>query len=1100
MAGRTIPPHDETVRKNAPKAGEETMKPTASRLATLMGSASFLTLTSFVSAQAQQVAQAQLAQAGPEAVPEQVLVTGSLIHGTAAVGVPVTNLGAQDFTQTGAITIGDLFRTVPEANVAPGPSAVNSGGHQERETRVNIRGLDATGPRSLLMVDGVRHPPQADGLCAIDPSIIPALALDRVDILADGSSATYGSDAIAGVINVILKRNFDGATTLMHVQTPTDGGGTQYQASQLFGRTWEGGDVALTYEWTNEEPVKGTIHSKFTSDFRPWGLEDPAVPIAAAIPGVISTGAPTVATTVPGGGSSVPVLVNGVCTNCWSVPHGTGANFNASLNNGFGPLAPGSAAPFTWASLIANATNQGANNFVDPMKMGWELAAQQKNSVAGTFDQRLLPGISIFAEGYYTNRRVEEALPAFGGQGVQNDLVTVKVPTTNPYYPTGAPANLQVSYDLALEVPPSIPAYEISARYEFGFNLDLPFGWTGQIYDAYTYEEDQATRHFVSKAGVNVALGIPTGGVTKPASVPYLNVFCDPTAFQCNSPTTLGYIAATSTVGARYSIDEKGARFDGTLFSLPGGNVKAAVGGLYDGDYVYGFNGNNQATPGNLVPLQLLADPEPYHIWAEFTQVDIPVFGDNFNIPLVRKLDLEGSFRHDAYGGNPALTGETRNPKVAFTWLLDEVVGATVRGSWGTSFRFANAGEFSTVLSAANQSYNIAGGAGGVTVQCFNGAPSAGSVSQALFATGLFPCGSAPGGEAFGGGPEPALRSYVNAAGVTTTREGGIALAPEKSLNYSFGVELAPQIDFLRGLDLQATWYSVKINGVIAGNLTTNSGTLSDPTQRYHYIVPSDLGCPVAANANPTSCAPFESMVVTALSQPQSTSDLTQVSNVYWINDSGSVNQGFLHVEGVDWNASYDVDLGDLGAWNTGIVGTYYLHRYSETVAGGTIIDQLHQNLSPAGGVQQNGVETLPRMHYRARLGWSDGQFNATMFMNYDSHFYEFRSLIPPNVNLQCTSAGGTIGGGAMPCAISNFNQLQPAYYTFDLSFGYNTGDIPTNDYLKRLTIQLTIQNLMGIHPSSEYGPSSSVRNPGGYNILESDLGRVIGLTLVKNW
>src|SRR5207302_7613382 len=177
------------------------MNPTASRFATLMGSASFLTLATALPSAAQQVAQAQMAQAGAEAVPEQVLITGSLIHGTAAVGVPVTNLGAQDFTQTGAITIGDLFRTVPAANVAPGPASVNSGGQQERLTRVNIRGLDQTGPRTLLMVDGVRFPPQADGICAIDPSIITALALDRVDILADGASATYGSDAIAGVIN-----------------------------------------------------------------------------------------------------------------------------------------------------------------------------------------------------------------------------------------------------------------------------------------------------------------------------------------------------------------------------------------------------------------------------------------------------------------------------------------------------------------------------------------------------------------------------------------------------------------------------------------------------------------------------------------------------------------------------------------------------------------------------------------------------------------------------------------------------------------------------------------------------------------------------------
>src|SRR5207248_7046103 len=192
------------------------MNPTTSRFAILMGSASFLTLTTALTANAQQVAQAQMAQAAPGAVPEQVLITGSLIHGTAAVGVPVTNLGTQDFTQAGAVTIGDLFRTVPAANVAPGPSAVNSGGHQERETRVNIRGLDQTGPRSLLMVDGMRFPPQADGICAIDPSIIPALALDRIDILADGASATYGSDAIAGVINIILKRAFDGAITQLN--------------------------------------------------------------------------------------------------------------------------------------------------------------------------------------------------------------------------------------------------------------------------------------------------------------------------------------------------------------------------------------------------------------------------------------------------------------------------------------------------------------------------------------------------------------------------------------------------------------------------------------------------------------------------------------------------------------------------------------------------------------------------------------------------------------------------------------------------------------------------------------------------------------------
>src|SRR6478752_7604579 len=261
------------------------MKPTTSKLATLMGSASLFTLATALSAQAQQTAQAQMAQAAPEAAPEQVLITGSLIHGTAAVGVPVTNLGVQDFTQTGNVTLGDLFRTVPVANVSPGPSAVNSGGHQERETRVNIRGLDQTGPRTLLLIDGVHFPAQADGICAIDPSIIPALALDRVDILADGASAAYGSDAIAGVINVVLKRGFNGATTLLHVQQPDKG------ASQLYGRTWDGGDFTFTYEWIDEAPIYGTAHSNYTMNYTPWGLDN-RIPLPSALPGIISTGAP----------------------------------------------------------------------------------------------------------------------------------------------------------------------------------------------------------------------------------------------------------------------------------------------------------------------------------------------------------------------------------------------------------------------------------------------------------------------------------------------------------------------------------------------------------------------------------------------------------------------------------------------------------------------------------------------------------------------------------------------------------------------------------------------------------------------------------------
>ena len=130
--------------------------------------------------------------------------------------------------------------------------------------------------------------------------------------------------------------------------------------------------------------------------------------------------------------------------------------------------------------------------------------------------------------------------------GATNDIRTFAVPTTNPYYPTDAPNNLRVSYDLSFEVPVRQPAYEISYRYAVGFNLDLPFAWSGNLYYSHSYDSNAFYLHNVNDNAVSVALGWNVGGVTKPASVPYMNLFCDPRAFQCNSPATLAYI-----VGAR---------------------------------------------------------------------------------------------------------------------------------------------------------------------------------------------------------------------------------------------------------------------------------------------------------------------------------------------------------------------------------------------------------------------------------------------------------------------------------------------------------------------------------------------------------------------
>src|SRR5579872_4035617 len=102
------------------------------RLGAYLGSASLLAMTAALPAAAQTAPGQTAAVAAPEMVPEQVLVTGSLIHGAAAVGVPVTSLGTDDFKQTGALTTADLFKTIPSAQVPAFQSATDAGANIER--------------------------------------------------------------------------------------------------------------------------------------------------------------------------------------------------------------------------------------------------------------------------------------------------------------------------------------------------------------------------------------------------------------------------------------------------------------------------------------------------------------------------------------------------------------------------------------------------------------------------------------------------------------------------------------------------------------------------------------------------------------------------------------------------------------------------------------------------------------------------------------------------------------------------------------------------------------------------------------------------------
>jgi iron complex outermembrane receptor protein len=947
---------------------------------------------------------------------EEVLVTGSLIHGVAAVGVPVTNLDFDDFSKAGAVTISDLLKNVPSVYVFSSGSTASTGGNQQRTSGVDIHYLNGVTPRTLMMIDGMRYPLQGHNTNFTDPSIIPAIAVEHVDVLADGASATYGSDAVAGVINVILKRGYQGAISQLRYAV-MGGGGAQWQASQLWGRTWDGGDVTLAYEHFQQKTLKGPERSYYTYDFSPWGLDD-RTPVRSSIPGVVSTGTPNAAA---GTG----------CTNCYSVPSG---------QNGVG---------LTWAALVANA---GVKNEVNPYFHADIQPPQQRNAATLTFDQDVLPGIRFYGEAFYSNRRVQQIYPNITTP-YNSNAVIVAVPTSNPFYPAGAPSGLRVNYSFAEELPSRLSAYEVSARYQGGFRFELPYAWNGAVFFATNEEHNNASAgNVVNANNLSAAVGntVPaTGGMaayTKPANVPYYNPFCDPTAFQCNSPATLAYIAGYRIYNQTYLLHQTGVNFDGPLFAVPAGEVRAAVGASYVTDNYLFLTTQNYNTASNALINQAL-DSQPRRVYALFGQLNAPLFGEANAVPLVRKLELEVSFRYDHYND----FGGTSNPKVALDWT--PIDGLVLRGSWGTSFRAPAFGDISAVASKQIQPINIAAGDSTNSVGActtVGGTPVPGSAAAVLnpgcLASLQFPAGITVRGGAGG------------LAGVT--RPADYAIGPEKAHNWTVGFAFAPT-GRLRGLDVNATYFSTDIQGAIASIDTTVGAALNDPSVRFAYMVAGDPG--------------FAEAVDAIIRDPRSQVSASVQPFIRFINDGGSRNAGSLKQDGVDFNVSYDWDMAAYGVWSAGLSGTHFLHRKSVNVPGGTEIDAF-----------DNGGQTQRfRTRYRARLGWEDGGWSITGFANYLSHYISTEAL--PSAAVRA------------PYPDFTANHV-PSSYTFDVSAGYDLGDTPDSEYLKNISVQLVVNNLTDRAPPFLYKTSSNTGVTAYDGLNFNPFGRVISVSVTKTW
>lgn len=205
---------------------------------------------------------------------EEMVVIGSHIRRPVESGPsPMLIFSKAEIDRTGYASTDQFIQRLPQ-NFSGGASVNNGnlgadGVSSFGGSAVNLRGLGSDS--TLTLLNGHRLAPAGDGTF-IDISMIPLSAIERIDVLTDGASAIYGSDAVGGVVNFILRDDYDGAETRLRYGSVTDGGRDEVTLGQTFGTTWDSGHALLSYEYMDQSRLAASDRGFTTGLNEPYDL------------------------------------------------------------------------------------------------------------------------------------------------------------------------------------------------------------------------------------------------------------------------------------------------------------------------------------------------------------------------------------------------------------------------------------------------------------------------------------------------------------------------------------------------------------------------------------------------------------------------------------------------------------------------------------------------------------------------------------------------------------------------------------------------------------------------------------------------------------
>ncbi len=750
--------------------------------------ATMLAASSGAGAQAVAVGPAAAATTAETAAADEIIVTGSRIRrDPLAQESPVVVLDQASIERTGLSSIADVLQRLPSASGGLNSKVNNSGnignppdggGVGAGSAEIDLRYLGAK--RTLVLVDGLRFVPgaSASGIpSTVDLNTIPISSIERIEVLQSGQSPLYGSDALAGVVNIITKATQEGLQASAQFGTFRQGDGHTQDYEASYGIKAPHTSVVIGGSYVKQEAVRTANRSQslFPNPYQ-TSCTDPIGGCSSATPN----------------GRFVFNAGDAAYTSGGSLTLKTGPVAGRPAYDFLDPTGAGSAyKPFTSADRF---------NF---SPYNYYLTPSERYGGFISVKQELGDTVNLRVKAEYNRRNSQNQaafLPLFVGPdaGNGNLLDTITIDATNPYNPfgtlsAGGAGNPPANYSFIARrlVEAGQPTYtqqvdtmSATATLDGSFHIGT-HKWFWDVNASFGLNDAHQTfTGNLNAAKLAQALG-PVALCTAPC-VPF-NIFGGAGSV---TPAMLAFVGFTERDRSNQELYDYTANLSGDLFDLPAGPVGVAAG--YEHRYQFGsFNPDPVIVAG--LGADIPAQPAAGHYSTNevYGEIRVPILKE---VPFVYSLEADGAVRYASYSTGFNSTTYTG------TGLWKPFADLLLRGSYATGFRAPAIGELFGAASRADAPIND---------PCTNvvGSPyqSSATVRANCTANGV-----------------PANGSYREPTGgqLGVLTGGNANLRPEKARTLLFGAVYSPgwarRSGFASVLSLEGNYYDIRVTNAIA--------------------------------------------------------------------------------------------------------------------------------------------------------------------------------------------------------------------------------------------------------------------------------------------